>query len=249
MIDLNGLKLGVQFNRFPIAAVDRVAQLEFIDSKVILGGDFRGHFLDAAGAPVASWTGKRNFRCAVVENRNEIVICQPDSLTPYRGGDEVLTVLIDRKRCRSGRTVNVECHSIVIQNDRSRRHRLVGCNLKYDFGVRDRTNIAARVVYFRIASGPVGVTISQREVLDIWQVDDVHLECRAAHVVGRHKIFERLAHREERKFEAVLVFRHWDLLPLAVAKARMHECVRRVEALHVGFYPHGSTQADAIIAR
>ncbi len=96
--------LDVQGNHVPFATVDRIVQLESIQTEVIGGLYPDRDFLDIAGPPVSPGPNDFDHRFVVRNDIDEIIVRQAHGVFVEKGGDVILTVFFHFQRSRSDGT-------------------------------------------------------------------------------------------------------------------------------------------------
>jgi len=107
MIDVGAGRIDRQVDGSPVAAINRVTQLQRFQQEVILCRYPRCHFLDAARAPVATRSCEFYLRNFIVEHRDEKIVAQTDLLTAHHRCNEVLTILLHAECPGCGFTVEL----------------------------------------------------------------------------------------------------------------------------------------------
>ena len=238
-----------QRHRLPCAAVDGVAQFHGLQRVVVLRVHPRGHLFNVAGTPVAARTRQDDFRFAVLQPLDEIIIGQTHLFATDTRGNKILTVGDDLEPGASAETVELQRLCVAVQYQLAARQRYVGADFQFDFGAGDGANIAARFHRFRRTMGPFRIVIGQAQVLHVGQIHDVDLIGRAANAGGRYKIVQRFAQREKRELKSVVQPRHVDFLPVTAADPRMHAGTGRVEAFHFRAHPKTATATHQFVTR
>ena len=147
-----------------------------------------GYFLDATGAPVATWPGKFNLGTFIVQQGNEVIVAQPDLLPADRCGNIVLAVFLHCECACSSVTGDSQPNRYIVHHQHGRRHRAIRTHCNLDLGAAYRTHIATGIVNLRFAVRPGRVPIGQHETFNTGHINHLDTVCLTAYGGCRHII-------------------------------------------------------------
>ena len=232
----------------PFATVDRVAQLQRLHQEVVRCDDLRRHFLDRAGAPVPARARKFDRRGGIFLHADEIVVGQPNTFAANNGRDVILAIFANRETGTAGAAVDIQRDLAVVDNQYAGRQGVGRLDIDVYTGFGDHADVPAGITHFRFAPGPFGEVISGGQSIDVRQVNDVDAVARTADIGGGYVVFQRFAHREKSKLEAIVDVGHRYALPVVVAEPGVDIGIVGRKSLHGCADPNRAAGANTVVA-